>query len=45
MIETDAATWIGLATGELAWADAVTAGRVQASGTRADLIGLLPLRP
>lgn len=45
VIETDAATWIGLATGELAWADAVTAGRVQASGTRADLIGLLPLRP
>ena len=45
VIETDAATWIGLATGELAWADAVTAGRVQASGTRADLVGLLPLRP
>jgi hypothetical protein len=31
--------------GEEAWADAVAAGRVQASGTRADLEGLLPLRP
>ncbi|WP_405374784.1 MULTISPECIES: sterol carrier family protein [unclassified Microbacterium] len=45
VIETDAATWIALATGQTAWADAVTAGRVQASGTRADLIALLPLRP
>ena len=45
VIETDAATWIALATGEEAWADAVAAGRVQASGTRADLEGLLPLRP
>jgi hypothetical protein len=45
VIETDAATWIALAMGEEAWADAVAAGRVQASGTRADLEGLLPLRP
>jgi hypothetical protein len=45
VIETDAATWIALATGELAWDDAVAAGSVRASGTRADLIGLLPLRP
>ena len=43
--EMDAATWIALATGEEAWADAVAAGRVQASGTRADLSDLLPLRP
>ena len=45
VIETDAATWIALATGELAWMDAVAAGRVTASGIRADLEGLLPLRP
>ncbi|MCK3768793.1 sterol carrier family protein [Microbacterium aerolatum] len=45
VIEMDAATWIALATGGEAWADAVAAGRVQASGTRADLSDLLPLRP
>ncbi len=45
VIEMDAATWIALATGEGGWADAVAAGRVQASGTRADLSDLLPLRP
>ncbi|MEH3089670.1 MAG: sterol carrier family protein [Microbacterium arborescens] len=45
VVETDAATWIALATGELAWADAATAGRLTASGTRADLAALLPLRP
>ncbi|WP_404437303.1 sterol carrier family protein [Microbacterium aerolatum] len=45
VIEMDAATWIALATGGEAWADAVVAGRVQASGTRADLSDLLPLRP
>jgi hypothetical protein len=44
VIEMDAATWIDLATGAEDWADAVAAGRVQASGTRADLEGLLPLR-
>lgn len=45
VIEMDAATWIALATGAESWADAVSAGRVHASGTRADLEGLLPLRP
>lgn len=45
VVETDAATWIALALGELAWADAATAGRLRASGTRADLGALLPLRP
>jgi len=45
VIETDAATWIALATGELTWVDAVAAGRITASGIRADLEGLLPLRP
>ncbi|QLD11746.1 sterol carrier family protein [Microbacterium oleivorans] len=45
VVETDAATWIALATGELAWSDAAAAGRLRASGTRADLTALLPLRP
>ncbi|WP_417509837.1 sterol carrier family protein [Microbacterium sp.] len=45
VIEMDAATWVALATGAEPWADAVAAGRVHASGTRADLNGLLPLRP
>jgi hypothetical protein len=43
VIETDAATWLALATGELLWADAVAAGRVSASGQRADLTAYLPL--
>jgi uncharacterized SCP-like protein len=43
VVETDAATWLPLVTGELAWADAVAAGRVRASGSRADLSALLPL--
>ncbi|MET4159933.1 sterol carrier family protein [Agromyces sp. PvR057] len=43
VIETDAATWLSLATGALTWADARDAGRVHASGQRADLEGLLPV--
>jgi len=43
VIETDAGTWIGLATGSIGWADAVVRGRVQASGERADLSQLLPV--
>ncbi|WP_026402741.1 sterol carrier family protein [Actinomadura rifamycini] len=43
VVETDAATWIALATGRLAWADAVADGRVRASGARADLSPYLPL--
>ena len=45
VIETDAATWLRLATGQLAWDDAVATGKVTASGNRADLSGHLPLRP
>lgn len=45
VVETDAVTWIALATGAEAWPDAVVAGRILASGTRADLAPLLPLRP
>jgi hypothetical protein len=43
VIECDAATWLALVTGQLGWADAVSAGRVAASGLRADLSALLPL--
>jgi hypothetical protein len=45
VVETDAATWIALATGAEQWTDAATAGRISASGTRADISDLLPLRP
>jgi hypothetical protein len=43
VIETDGETWIALATGELSWSAAVEAGRVRASGERADLSPYLPL--
>src|SRR5688572_5505896 len=43
VIELDPATWIQLATGSLAWMDAVAASRVSASGSRADLSEVLPL--
>lgn len=43
VVETDAATWIALATGELAWSDAVAGARVTASGERTDLTPYLPL--
>ncbi|GAB4080793.1 sterol carrier family protein [Modestobacter muralis] len=45
VIETDAATWLRLATGALSWAESVAAGRVVASGNRADLSAHLPLPP
>ena len=45
VIEMDAATWIAIAIGAETWAEVVAAGRVSASGTRADLAALLPLRP
>jgi uncharacterized protein (TIGR03083 family) len=43
VVETDAVTWLRLATGRCTWADAVADGRVRASGTRADLSDHLPL--
>lgn len=43
VVETDAATWLAVATGTLAWHEAVEAGRVRCSGTRADLSDYLPL--
>jgi len=45
VVETDAATWLSLAAGDLTWAQAVAEGRVRASGGRADLSPLLPLVP
>ncbi|GAA2110193.1 sterol carrier family protein [Actinomadura alba] len=43
VVEMGAATWIGLATGAVSWADAVENGEVRASGARADLREYLPL--
>jgi Bacterial SCP ortholog len=43
VVETDPVTWVRLATGRLSWAEAVAAGRVSASGPRADVSGQLPL--
>jgi hypothetical protein len=43
VIETDPLTFLRLATGQLAWADAVANGSVRASGNRADLSEQLPL--
>ena len=45
VIETDAATWLRLATGATTWDRAVADGAVTASGNRADLSAFLPLRP
>ena len=43
VVETDPMTWLLVATGRLAWADAVAAGRVHASGIRTDLTPYLPV--
>ncbi|GAA1026658.1 hypothetical protein GCM10009557_05160 [Virgisporangium ochraceum] len=40
----DPITWVEVATGRSSWADAVAAGRIRASGTRADLSEFLPIR-
>ena len=45
VVETDAATWLRLATGELTWDAALAQGAVTASGNRADLSTYLPLHP
>jgi hypothetical protein len=44
VIETDAETWIALATGSLPWNEAVAGARASASGQRADLSEVLPLQ-
>jgi hypothetical protein len=43
VVETDAVTWLRLATGRASWASAVRDGAVSASGPRADLSEYLPL--
>ncbi len=43
VVETDAATWLALALGTISWTEARSAGRVHASGQRADLSGVLPV--
>ena len=45
VVETDAATWLRLATGATIWDEAVAAGALTASGNRADLSPHLPLPP
>jgi hypothetical protein len=41
--ETDASTWLRLATGSLDWEAAEAEGLLRVSGTRADLSAFLPL--
>ena len=43
VIETDAETWLSLATGAQSWQQALQSGAVHASGERADLTNLLPV--
>ena len=44
VVETDPVTWLLLATGRLAWPDALAGGRLKASGLRADLTAVLPVQ-
>lgn len=43
VVETDPRTWLELATGTLTWPEADAAGKITASGNRADLSAHLPL--
>lgn len=43
VVETDAGTWLALATGRLDWAEALGSGALHASGERCDLSPYLPL--
>ncbi len=43
VVETDPQTWLALATGRAAWAEAMESGRLRVSGTRADLAAHLPV--
>jgi hypothetical protein len=43
VVECPPAVWLALAVGAAPWSAAVDAGQVHASGSRADLSGLLPL--
>jgi hypothetical protein len=45
VVETDARTWLALATGRLDWAEALASGSLRASGSRTPEIARhLPLR-
>ena len=43
VVETDPVTWLLVATQRVSWADAVSDGRLRASGIRTDLSEYLPL--
>ena len=43
VVETDPETWVALGTGRTSWGAATAAGKVSASGSRADLSAWLPL--
>lgn len=43
VVETDARTWLELATGRTAWREALLQGRISASGSRADVSTWLPI--
>jgi hypothetical protein len=43
VVETDAETWLALATGRTTWGEALDSGSVVASGERTDLSPYLPL--
>jgi hypothetical protein len=43
VVETDAETWLAVATGRTTWSEAVASGKVLASGERTDLSAYLPL--
>lgn len=43
VVEIEPAVWIALATGERGWDEELAAGRIAASGVRADISPLLPV--
>jgi hypothetical protein len=43
VVEMDAQTFLDLASGKDAWSNALAAGKISASGVRADLSAYLPL--
>ena len=43
VVEMEPEIWLRLAAGKMSWAQALAAGRVLASGTRADLAAYLPI--
>ena len=45
VVEMDAEAWLALVTGKTSYEDAVSSGKVAASGLRTDLQGFLPLWP